>query len=64
MAEADAPTEQAVGDEIGGLYPRRMLAYGVEDAPFVDAPQVFPRVGRPFEVDAGNVEEQGEQRPG
>ena len=40
-----------------------MRANGVEDAPFVDAAEVFPWVGGPFEVYAGDVEDQGEECP-
>jgi hypothetical protein len=40
-----------------------MGADGIEDAPFVDPAQVFPRIRGPFEVNAWDIEEQGEECP-
>jgi hypothetical protein len=64
LAGAEGPTEQAVGKEVTRFYPSGVSANRLAGMPFVDAAQMLPGIGRPFEIGTGDIENKGEEEPG
>ena len=55
LIDAGCVSGQAIGKEVAGFLPARVGSYLVKSMPLVDSSEVFPRIGRPFEVDPGDV---------
>ena len=57
------PADPAIGEEIEGFVAGGVAADQRMRVPFRDSPQVLPWIGGPFEINARNREDQGEEEP-
>jgi len=58
------PSDQAVGKKVAGFGPTTVFANRVQPGPLVDTAVMLPSIRWELQVDAGDVEEQGEEKPG